>query len=75
MTRGLDLPTETSAGTGTVPAAGFALAGTSNQFGTSGAPAFGLHVSAVPLPPAGWLFGSGILGVGALARRRRAAAA
>ncbi len=73
MTRGLDVPTETSAQTGTVPALGFAVAGQNGQFANS-ASGFGLQVSAVPLPAAVWLFGSGILGLGALARRRRAAA-
>ena len=70
---GLDLPGETSAGTGTAPAAGFAYysTGTSSLFTTSGAPAVGLQVSAVPLPPALWLLGGGLLGLGTLARRRR----
>lgn len=75
-TKGLDLPSETSASTGTAPALGFAYlgSGTSGEYTTVGAPSIGLQVTAaspVPLPPALWLLGSGLLGIGALARRRR----
>jgi hypothetical protein len=76
-TKGLDLPGETSASTGTAPALGFAYlgSGTSSEYTTVGAPSVGLEVTAgspVPLPPALWLLGSGILGLGSMARRRRA---
>jgi hypothetical protein len=70
---GLDLPVETSTSTGTVPALAFAYlgTGTESEFTESGAPAVGLEVTAVPLPPAVWLLGSGLLGLGAIAGRRR----
>ena len=70
---GLDLTGETSATTGTAPASAFAYygSGTNGKFTTSGAPAFGVQISAVPLPPTLWLLGGGLLGFGALARRRR----
>ena len=71
-TKGLDLPTEAAAATGTVPAQAFAFLGSNGQFSTSGAPTFGVQISAVPLPAAAWFFGSGILGLAALKRRRRA---
>jgi hypothetical protein len=76
-TKGLYLPTETSAGTGTAPAQGFAwynTTGTSSEFSTTGAPTFGVQIAAtpVPLPAAVWLLASGLGLVGARARRRRA---
>jgi hypothetical protein len=75
-TKGLDLPGEASATTGTAPALGFAYlgSGTNSAYTTVGAPSVGLEVTAgspVPLPPALWLLGSGILGLGSMARRRR----
>ena len=72
MTNGLDLPEETSNLTGTVPAAGFATL-SSGKFTTSGALPIGIEVTAtspVPLPPAAWLFGSGLFGLGLLRRRK-----
>jgi len=40
--------------------------------GTSGGSYAGpLHIAPVPLPAAAWLFGSGLLGLGAIARRRK----
>ena len=71
QTRGLDLPVETSATTGTVPALGFAFAGSTGRYSQSST-GVGLEVSAVPLPAAALLFGSGLLGLGTtLGRRRR----
>lgn len=74
-TRGLDAPVEASATTGTVPALGFAFAPSSGQYSTSNASPIGLEISTVPLPPALWLLGSGLLGLGTAARRRRAGSA
>jgi hypothetical protein len=70
-TAGLDLQTEASAATGTVPASGFAYAGTNGRYATLGAPAIGVEVSAVPLPAALWLLGSGLMGFGLVGRQRR----
>jgi hypothetical protein len=71
QTKGLDAPVEASAGTGTVPALGFAYAPVSGQYTTSGALPIGLEVSAVPLPASFWLLASGLLaGLGFAARRR-----
>jgi hypothetical protein len=67
---GLDLPQEASATTGTVPALAFAYK-SSSTFTTSGAPAIGLEVTAVPLPAALPLLLSGLGGIGVLAGRRR----
>jgi hypothetical protein len=77
-TKGLYLPTETSAGTGTAPAQGFAwysTTGTSSEFATGSAPTFGVQISAtpVPLPAAAWLLAGGLGMVGTRIRRRRAA--
>lgn len=71
-TKGLDAPSLSSAGSGTVPALGFAYAPASGQYTTVGAPSIGLEISSatpVPLPGALWLLASGLLGVGAMARR------
>lgn len=68
QTTGIDLPESTNSGT--APAGQFAFAGTNARFATAGAPAIGLQVSAVPLPAAVWLFGSGLLGLGSVIRRR-----
>lgn len=70
-TAGLDLLTEASSTTGTVPASGFAYAGTNGRYSTTGAPAIGVEVSAVPLPAAVWLLGSGLMGFSLVGRRRR----
>lgn len=74
-TKGLDAPVETSSSTGTVPAIAFAYAPSSGQYTLTGAPDIGLEVTAVPLPAAFWLLGSGMIGLGAMARRRSAARA
>jgi hypothetical protein len=70
----LNLPQEASALTGTAPAEAFAYYGgslTGGVYKTAGAPAVGLEVSVVPLPPGFWLFASGLLGLGAFAGRQR----
>ncbi len=69
---GLDLPSETSASTGTVPALGFAYKGTSARSWTAtGTYTFGAEISAVPLPAAAWLMLSGLVGLGAIGHRRQ----
>jgi len=70
--QGLDLPTETSASTGTAPALGFAYKGTSaRSWTTTSTNTFGAEISAVPLPAAVWLMISGLVGLGALGHRKR----
>jgi hypothetical protein len=69
----LDLETAGTA-VGTAPALGFDhSSGGSGAFAAASADAFGVQVTAVPLPAAAWLLLSGLGGLGALARRRRAA--
>ena len=74
QTKGLDLPEESSNATGAVPALGFAtLSG--GKFTETGALPIGVEVTAaspVPLPPAVWLLGSGLLGLAVFARRKPA---
>jgi hypothetical protein len=70
QTTGLDLPVESSTTTGTVPATEFAFAGSNGRYSKSNT-GVGIEVSTVPLPAAAWLFGSGLLGLGAVGRRRR----
>ncbi len=67
----LDVPEETSAGTGTVPALAFAYDsnGATGQFSTSSEPPIGLEVTAVPEPSSVALLGAGFLSF--FARRRR----
>jgi hypothetical protein len=73
QTRGLDMPTQSSASAAaaTAPPLGFAFAGTNHEYGTAGAPDVGLQVTAttVPLPAAVWLLGSGLAGLAGLRRR------
>jgi hypothetical protein len=71
QTRGLDLPTESSVSSGTVPAIAFAFAGTNGQFELDTTSPFGIEISAVPLPATVWLLASGLLGLGSVVRRRR----
>jgi hypothetical protein len=74
QTPGLDLPTESSTSTGTVPATAFASAtgsSTNQRYQLETANPVGLEVNAVPLPAAAWLLGSGLIGFGARIRRRR----
>jgi hypothetical protein len=42
--------------------------------GTNGTLTFAANASAVPLPAAVWLFGSGLMGLVGVSRRRKAAA-
>jgi hypothetical protein len=76
QTKGLDAPVETGAGTGTAPAIAFAYlgSGTGSEYTQTGAAPIGLQITAapVPLPAALWLLGSGVLGLGAMRRRRQA---
>ena len=64
------LATETEFGN----SAGFATVtlASNGDFSYTLAPA---AIAAVPLPAAGWLFGSGLMGIGGMIRRRKAAAA
>jgi len=74
---GLGLPSPTSGGT--APALDFAYSSVgSGGYSDQGAMPFGVQVTVadaapVPLPPAVALFGTGVLGLGALLRRRRPA--
>jgi hypothetical protein len=70
QTPGLNLPPESSTGTGTAPAHAFAYAGTNAQYVLQTNNPIGLQVNAVPLPAAVWLFGSGLLGLASMRRRR-----
>jgi hypothetical protein len=72
QTNGLDLPLESSNATGTASAIAFARlgSGTSSEYTLSGALPVGLEVSAVPVPAAVWLLGSGLLGLGLVVRRK-----
>ena len=47
---------------------GFADASTSSQLGQ-----YGIDISQVPVPAAAWLFGSGLIGLIGIARRKKAA--
>jgi hypothetical protein len=70
-------PAEASATTGTVPALGFATAGSATAAFAASTAYIGLEVSEaapVPLPAAVWLLGSGLVGLGSMMRRRRVAA-
>jgi hypothetical protein len=73
--QGLILPSP-AAGAGTAPALAFAFNdGSGTGYQTSNQ-AVGLEVTAVapvPLPAAAWLLGSGLVGLGAMRRRRRGA--
>lgn len=68
---GLTLPQ--TAGGGTAPALAFAF-NSGGGYATAGALPFGVQVDAttpVPLPAAVWLLGTGLVGLGSRARRRR----
>jgi hypothetical protein len=69
---GLTLP-QTAGGGGTAPALAFAF-NSGGGYATAGALPFGVQVDAttpVPLPAAVWLLGTGLVGLGSRARRRR----
>jgi hypothetical protein len=70
QTSGLDLPNGDSTSTGTAPTLAFAFAGTNGRYANL-SDGFGVQVSAVPLPAAAWLLGSGLVGLASLRRRRR----
>jgi len=67
---GLTLPVESSTSTGTAPATAFAFDGTNNKYLAETTTGVGMQVSAVPLPGAVWLLGSGLIGFVSMARRR-----
>jgi hypothetical protein len=69
----LDVQSETSTGTGTAPALAFADTNTPGTRYGSLNTGIGLEVNAVPLPAAAWLMLSGLGGLGALVRKRKAA--
>jgi hypothetical protein len=72
QTPGLDLPTETLTTTGTAPALAFAYSnGTSTGYALETNNPIGVEVTAVPLPAAVWLLGSGLASLGFAGRRRR----
>jgi hypothetical protein len=73
-TTGVSLFAPSAAGaSGTaLPTADASAAGTTGRF-TATSTMVGLEANAVPLPAAVWLLGSGIVGLGAMARRRRSA--
>jgi hypothetical protein len=60
---------------GTVPAVAYAFNSMGSGYTTQGAVSFGAQVTAVPLPAAGMLLGSGLFGLLGAGRRRRGNAA
>jgi hypothetical protein len=70
----LDVPSVVGQANGTAPAIAFAdSSGTGGYLTATTTADAGMQISAVPLPGAVWLFGSGLMGLGGLAGRRRAA--
>lgn len=68
----LDVQTETSTNTGSLPAAEFASTNTPGTRYAVMNTGIGLEVTAVPLPAAAWLMLSGLGGLGVLSRKRKA---
>jgi hypothetical protein len=68
----LDVQTETSTTTGSVPASQFAFTNTPGTRYAALSSGIGLEVTAVPLPAAAWLMLSGLGGLGVSLRKRKA---
>ena len=72
---GFDVPTTgITTSTGTAPASAFAYYGGSSFSSSNTGIGLQIQASPVPLPGAAWLFGSALLGLGAMGRRRAALA-
>lgn len=70
FTAGLLLPTNANAGS--APALGYAFSPNGRDYQSMSGISFGAQVSSVPVPAAAWLFGSGVVGLFGLRKRRAA---